>query len=74
MQELENKIKEVKKLKKIKGLEEPVKDVNLEDDVKIAARRKQILNQVEKLQNDIKDKKYEQVIEPPRKIKLDKEI
>lgn len=73
IQELENKIKEIKKLKKIKGLEEPVKDISVEDEAKISARKKQILNQVAKLQEDIKNKKYEQVAEPPRKVKLDKE-
>lgn len=73
IQELENKIKEVKKLKKIKGLDEPVKDISVEDEAKISARKKQILNQVAKLQEDIKNKKYEQVAEPTRKLKLDKE-
>ena len=58
---MENKIKEVKKLKKIKGLDEPVKDISVEDEAKISARKKQILNQVAKLQEDIKNKKYEQV-------------
>lgn len=56
--DLENKIKEVRKLNKERGIEEPVEDKTVGDPEENAKLQKKLTKRIDELQTDLKNKNY----------------